>query len=302
MSSGGPAKSRRKTRPRIRRAAVVVNPERPHLARPLSAIGGVLRRGGIEVTLYHAPSLATGAFRRLRPAPELVVSLGGDGTILAAARALAGSSVPLLAINRGGLGFLASAEQGEARTALGAALEGRCTIETHRLLEVVHHAVRGRARRIGLAVNDAVLRSADAVRALRAELSLEGQDIGLLLADGLVVATVAGSTAYSLSAGGPLLLGDLAAVVATPVCPHTLGSRSVVLSDKCRLEARVAPRGRGGAVSLDGLPAIEIPAGDTVSFRLTTTRVRFLRLAGRGPARALRDKLNWHGTSVLRSP
>ena len=302
MSARAPARSRRGAHLRVARAAVVVNPDRPHLSRPLSALGRALRRYRIEVTLYDAPSLTTGAFRAVRPAPQLVVSLGGDGTILAAARALAGSSVPLLAINRGGLGFLAATEQREAQTALRAALEGRCTVEAHRLLEVLQHTPRGTTRTLGLAVNDAVLRSADPARALRAELTLEGEDLGTLLADGLVVATVAGSTAYSLSAGGPLLLGDLAAVVATPVCPHTLSSRSVVLSDKSRLEARVAPRGRGGAISLDGLPAVEIPAGDSVSFRLTTTRVRFLRLPERGPARALRDKLNWHGTSVARSP
>ena len=302
MSPRPPARTTRKARLRVRRAAVVFNPDRPHLTRPLTALGRSLRRHKIEVTLFDAPSLTTGAFRRLRPAPQLVVSLGGDGTILAAARAAAGSTAPVLAINRGGLGFLATAEQREATTALGDALAGRCSLETHRLLEVVHHPARGRSRKLGLAVNDAVLRSFDPARALRAELHLDDEDLGTLLADGLVVATVAGSTAYSLSAGGPLLLGDLNAVVATPVCPHTLGSRSVVLSEKSRFVARVAPRGRGGAVSLDGLPAVEIPAGDALSFRLTTTRVRFLRLPGRGIARALRDKLNWHGTNVPRSP
>ncbi len=286
----------------MRRVAIVVHRRRSGLARPLGTLVRALSRRGIAPQMLDADELAPGALRRLRPAADLVVSLGGDGTVLSAARAVGGARTPILAINFGGLGFLAAAEARDLSEALASALAGRWESVAHRLLEVTLVKAKGTSRRLGPALNDAVLRAGEPHRALRAELTLDGSDLGSLLADGLVVATATGSSAYSLSAGGPLLVGNLPALVATPVCPHTLASRPLVVGERSLLSAQVSTRQKGATVSLDGSPPLAVAAGDTLRFRLGRASVRFLRPPGRDLARALRAKLNWHGTDVPRSP
>jgi NAD+ kinase len=287
---------------RVRRVAVVLHAHRPGLTRRLRPLAALLTRR----RLAHAVFLAA-PDAELRPAlrgfrPDLVVSLGGDGTALAAARAVAGTRVPVLPVNLGGLGFLASAERGEALPALAAALAGRWVIDERRLLAASVTTRRGAARRAGLAVNDAVLRHGLGYRALRADLELDGESLGHLLADGLVVATAAGSTAYSLSAGGPVLLDGLDVLLATPVCPHTLGSRSLVFAGARRLTARIASREAGVTLSLDGAGSMALAHGDAVTFTRARETVRFLRRPEAGAGRALRAKLGWQGSPLRRSP
>jgi NAD+ kinase len=147
-----------------------------------------------------------------------------------------------------------------------------------------------------------VLRHGLGYRALRADLELDGEPLGHLLADGLVVATAAGSTAYSLSAGGPVLLDGLDVLLATPVCPHTLGSRALVFAGTRRLTARVTSREGGVTLSLDGAAPIAVAHGETVGFTHARETVRFLRRAGVDPGLALRAKLGWQGSPLRRSP
>src|SRR5262249_36751231 len=213
---------------RSRRVLFFLHPERPELAKRLRPLLSSLSLAGFgpEVLPATPESDLAGMVRRIKP--KLVVSIGGDGTILAAARALVGTAFPLLPVNLGGLGFLASAEGRDLGRAVRAALRGECVRDVRRLMAV--DVARGDRpfRRLGLAVNAQTVRQGPTFRALRATLELDGQPLGMLLADGLVVATATGSTAYSLSAGGPILLAGVDALVATPVCPHTLASRSLV--------------------------------------------------------------------------
>jgi NAD+ kinase len=157
-------------------------------------------------------------------------------------------------------------------------------------------------RRLGVAVNDATIRQGPTFRALRAELDLDGRELGMLLADGLVVATATGSTAYSLSAGGPILLAGVDALVATPVCPHTLASRSLVFGEKEFLTARIVSRDEGTTLSLDGTTGVALGRGDAVRFSLSDHEVVFLRLSNDQGLGALRTKLGWQGTQEARSP
>jgi NAD+ kinase len=157
-------------------------------------------------------------------------------------------------------------------------------------------------RRLGVAVNDATIRQGPTFRALRAELDLDGKTLGMLLSDGLVVATATGSTAYSLSAGGPILLPGVDALVATPVCPHTLASRSLVFGEGQILTARIVSRDEGTTLSLDGTAGIALARGDAVRFALSDHEVVFLRLFDDRGLGALGTKLGWQGTSEVRSP
>lgn len=302
MSPGGRAPARPRFTARVRRVAIVLHAHRPDLLRRLRPLAALLarRRLAHEVFLSAPDAELQPRVRGFRP--DLVISLGGDGTVLAAARVVAGSRVPLLPVNMGGLGFLASAERGEALAAVGEALDGGWVVDERRLLRATVVPRRARARRAGLAVNDAVLRHGLSYRALRADLELDGEPLGHLLADGLVVATPAGSTAYSLSAGGPVLLDGLDVLLATPVCPHTLGSRTLVFAGSRTLTAWVTSRDAGITLTLDGSGSIALGYRDAVRFTHARETARFLRPAAARPGLALRAKLGWQGSPLRRSP
>src|SRR5262249_20243517 len=158
---------------------------------------------------------------------DVLISLGGDGTALRGANALAGRKGALLAINLGGLGFLTVAEEEDLDPALEGALRGRGA-GLQRRLGNAGGARRGKRLFHGLAVNDAVLKAAGGYAAVRLRMSALDTELGDLVADGLIVASAAGSTAYSLSAGGPILSQSVEALVVTAVCPHAIASRSLL--------------------------------------------------------------------------
>jgi NAD+ kinase len=299
------------TRPHraIRRVALFGRAQKGDVARSLAALARTLRRRGIEVIdvagvpntdgLGWAPEPA--AARAARHA-DLLVTLGGDGTILAAARIVAGTRVPILPINLGGLGFLASFEGMETDAAVKAALKGELELESRSMLAAHIEPrrtgnARPRPRPLGLALNDVVLKQPTTYRALRLDVRAGKTHLGRIVADGLVAASPSGSTAYSLSAGGPIIAPGLEAMVVTPVCPHTLGMRALVLPPSLELAATVQARDRTGAtVSLDGLPGVVVAPGETVCIALRKDCVRFLRRPGTVLPVALPHKLGWSGS------
>ena len=227
---------------------------------------------------------------------QVMVSLGGDGTVLLAGRSLAGQKGVLLAVNLGGLGFLAAAEARELDSALDAALAGRWAIATRTGVETrVKRARGGRARHAGFALNDAVVRSAVSYTAIHLRVSSLGHDLGHLVADGLIAASSSGSTAYSLSAGGPLVAPGLEALVVTPACAHALGSRSLVLAPSSPVSVRVLSRGPALLV-LDGQETEELVKDDEVELQLARTRVRVFENPDRPFLHRLQAQLGWQGS------
>ena len=227
---------------------------------------------------------------------QVMVSLGGDGTVLLSGRALAGQKGVLLAVNLGGLGFLAAAEARELDSALDAALAGRWEIATRTGVETrVKRARGGRAKPVGFALNDAVVRSAVSYTAIHLRVSSLGHDLGHLVADGLIAASSSGSTAYSLSAGGPLVAPGLDALVVTPACAHALGSRSLVLAPGSPVSVRVLSRGPALLV-LDGQETEELAKDDEVELQLARDRVRVFENPERPFLRKLQAKLGWQGS------
>uniref|UniRef100_A0A832HZI6 NAD kinase n=1 Tax=Eiseniibacteriota bacterium TaxID=2212470 RepID=A0A832HZI6_UNCEI len=282
-----------------RRVAVLGHSDRPAVRRAAAAIRRTLARRGVEVRLDARLAAELGGagapLRDLARWCDLLVTLGGDGTVLAGARALAGARGALLPLNLGGLGFLTVADAPAADAALRHALAGDWPIVRRRMLSAL---VRRRARTVarGLAMNDAVLKSAGGYAAVHLQLSALGHDLGRLVADGLILASSAGSTAYSLSAGGPVLAPDVEAMVVTPVCPHSLGSRALVLGPGSDVAIRVIGSFDRIVLLLDGQEAVDLTAGDEVRVRLDRTAVRILQNPARPFIRSLQHKLGWQGS------
>jgi NAD+ kinase len=198
-------------------------------------------------------------------------------------------------VNLGGLGFLTAAEESELDPAVDAALAGEWPVLERRLIGVRTMPRRGPSQR-AYALNDAVVRSGGG-QALHLRLAVLGSDLGHQVADGVVCASAAGSTAYSLSAGGPVLAPEAAALLVTPVCAHSLGTRSLVLAPKDNLTVRVIGSTDRMSLLLDGHEHFELLAGDALVFRLVPDALRIVDNPERPFARALRDKLGWQGSA-----
>jgi len=282
-----------------RRVAILGHVGRPAVRRAARRLRAALARQGREVRLDELLAaeleLPGWPLEQLAQWCQILLTLGGDGTVLAGARALAGRRGALLGVNLGGLGFLAAAEARELDAALRATLAGRWPVARRRLVRV---AVQRRGRRVrgGLAMNDAVIKGAGGYAAVHLRLAALGQDLGHVVADGLITASAAGSTAYSLSAGGPLIAPDLEALVVTPVCPHSLGSRSLVLTSDAELSVTVIGSFDRVLLLLDGQDSFPLERHDQVRIRLARAAARLVRNPQRPFVRALKTKLGWQGS------
>ena len=230
--------------------------------------------------------------REVAKAADALVVLGGDGTLLAASRLL-DRTVPLLGVNFGSLGFLTEIGLSDLYPALQAVLEGRYEHEERQLL----HAVARRAGKEEVraeVLNDVVITKAGPSRIIELEVTVDGEFVSAFRADGLIVSSPTGSTAYNLAAGGPILHPSLAAVVLTPICPHMLTNRPLVLADRSTIEVRLRD-GRGVEVytAFDGQQSFALADGDTVTVTASDRRLRLVKVPGREYYEVLRTKLKW---------
>lgn len=259
----------------------------------------LLRKGAVvrlEQALANAVESQGEALAPLARWCQVMISLGGDGTVLTAGRALAGQKGVLLAVNMGGLGFLAAAEGPELDTAVAAALSGKWRTATRTGVETrIRKGGKGRPKPMGFALNDAVIRSATSYSAMHMRVAALGHDLGHLVADGLIAASSSGSTAYSLSAGGPLVAPNLDSLVVTPACAHALGSRSLVLAPGSLVSVRVLSPGPALLV-MDGQETEDLAKDDEVELQLARARVRIFENPERPFLRTLQAKLGWQGT------
>ncbi len=223
---------------------------------------------------------------------DLLVSLGGDGTLLAVARAAGSRRVPILGVNLGTLGFLTEVNVEEMLPALETVLAGNAEIVSRMRLEV--EATRD-GRELGrfMALNDAVITKTALSRMIDLETFAAGQDVATYHADGLIVSTPTGSTAYSLSAGGPLLLPGLEAIVLTPICPHSLTQRPLVLPVESEIEVVVRTRGGDATITIDGQEGMELLDGDRVAMRRSPHPVDTVASPLRTRFQILQTKLRW---------
>jgi NAD+ kinase len=229
---------------------------------------------------------------------DVMLAFGGDGTLLAVAAAVANSSadVPVLGVNLGRLGFLTEVGRSELTTALAAVLAGRTRVETR-------HILTGRVERDGrplldhLALNDVVMTRGPLSRMIEIDVTVDGTFVCHVKADGLIIATATGSTAYNLSAGGPIVHPSVDAVILTPIAPHTLTNRPLVLPADATIALRPVtdphPAAAEVVVTFDGQYGITVQRGDAVTIARSPRRLQLLRTSDRTHFDMLREKLKW---------
>ncbi|NQY90611.1 MAG: NAD(+)/NADH kinase [Deltaproteobacteria bacterium] len=229
--------------------------------------------------------------RRMLREADLVVVLGGDGSLLGTARLSGPSAAAVVGINHGNFGFLAGSDSGSLYRTMERVLSGQCSSDPRSMLSV---RVR-RGGRIVLrsqALNDAVITRGTPSRLLELEADVDGDYLCTWQGDGLIVATPTGSTAYSLSSGGPIVQPSVAALVLTPISPHTLTSRPLVVPDRSLIEIKVA--GEGSALlTMDGQQSVDLDNGDVVELSRSRNRAVILGLGEESFFSLLRRKMNW---------
>ena len=228
---------------------------------------------------------------------DLVISLGGDGTLLRTARMVFGRNIPVLGINLGNLGFLTSVSADGMDDGLRSVLGGKAAIEERQTLHAEIRTARGEVRDTFAVLNDAVVHKAGAAQFVRLDLSVGPQDdleeIGSFSGDGVILSTPTGSTAYSLSAGGPVIVPHLNCFLVTPILPHTLALRPVVVPGDDEITVKALDRRERLFLTVDGQEGGPVGDGERVVVRMGTLNVALVRLPGHSFFATLRRKLSW---------
>jgi len=225
---------------------------------------------------------------------DMIIVLGGDGTLLSAARLVADSrkNVPIFGVNLGSLGFMAEVSLNELYANLAKALAGKLKAE-ERMMLTAGIIRRGKKVSEYNVLNDAVISKGDIARMVSLEVSVGGDYLTSIRADGLILATPTGSTAYSLSAGGPIIHPALQCFVVTPICPHTLSNRPIAIPDSAVVRVKVISRSEGVSLSLDGQVVSPLRLNDIVEVKKAKYRVRLIKHPTKDYYEILRTKLKW---------
>jgi len=283
---------------KMKSAAIISKPSKPELATVLPDLLAWFRKNGYELYLdRETASYTTDGAEVLSRAqigdkhPDFVLVLGGDGTLLSAARAVAHAGVPILAVNLGSLGFLTEVPLAEMYSTLEAVNQGYCPMEER---SVIHCRLMRNEECVTehFALNDVVLNKSAISRLVEFDLLIDGNVVFAYRADGVIVSTPTGSTAYSLAAGGPILMPSVDAFVVTPVCPHSLTHRPLVVTDSARLELVVETGPEEAFLSIDGQVGMPVLQGDRVICEKAEHTVKLIRVR-RTFFDVLRNKLKW---------
>lgn len=226
---------------------------------------------------------------------DALLSLGGDGTLLRAARFLDGADVPIMGVNLGRLGFLTSCRAADFAKVLPRFAKGRYQTDSRMMLEAVSRDAEGGTGVRLRALNDVVLHKGGFARVLRLRVSVNGEEIGALAADGLVIATPTGSTAYSLSAGGPIVDPTVESILITPISPHSLSLRPILLPADAEILVQPKDAPEEVLVTSDGQVGTSLVAGHSLSIRRSALGVRLVRFPGTTFFGRLRNKLGYGG-------
>jgi NAD+ kinase len=225
---------------------------------------------------------------------DVLLTFGGDGTLLRGARTLEGRGIPILGINLGKVGFLTSISRTDLPAALDALVAGRYTTEPRQALKAVVLDAKGQVTPLDLALNDVVVHKGGVARVIRLDVVVQGESVGPYSADGIIVATPTGSTAYSLSAGGPIVVPGVQALVITAIAAHTLAVRPLVFPASWDVVVQpVDPEEEDVIVSVDGQVVTHLAPGSRVRIRVAESPVLLVRVGPEGYFQRMRQKLHW---------
>lgn len=282
----------------MRTVAIISKPQKPELASLLSELSTWLRAHDYEPIIdpvsgnYTQSARIVPRYQMPAENPELVVVLGGDGTLLAAARAFARSDTPILSVNLGSLGFLTEVRLSDLYTTLAGWREGCCNIDHRAMLhgEILRD---GQLYREFEALNDVVVAKGAIARMGDFKVHLNDQVAASFRADGVIVATPTGSTAYNLAANGPILSPDVDAMVIAPICPHLLTLRPLVVRGDAHIRISIEGIPDQTFLTVDGQEAVQVRVGDEMHCHKSLHQLRLIRIGEVGFFNVLRQKLKW---------
>jgi len=270
----------------IRSLAFVVNDEKagaPALARELMALA---KETGVRVRLTARFPLP----KNYLQGADACCVIGGDGTLLGAAREAALAKVPIIGVNRGSLGFLTTYSADEARTQFANILKGDYQVDGRAMLEC-----KMPGRGADLALNDVLVKAATNSPLMRLEVRADGELVTEYLCDGLIFSTATGSTAYNLSAGGPIIHPSARVIAMTPICPHTLSNRSIIFREEVKLTVRNRTSEEPLLVSLDGQRNLKFTGDGALQIAVSKVRLPLAQKPGYEHFAVVRQKLKWSG-------
>jgi len=287
----------------MERIGIIANPQKPKAKETLKKLVSYLNRKRKSIILDEASARLIKRSQlgvrdnRAYARCDLIIALGGDGTLLRAARILKGARVPILGVNLGGLGFLTEVTLGELYGTLSNVLAGKYKLEERMSLEATLY--RGRERiASSLALNDCVITKGILSRLIRLDAFIGKEYLTTYAADGLIISTSTGSTAHSLSAGGPIVHPGIPAIILTPICPHTLSNRPLIVSGEEEIRIRIASPHPDVALTLDGQEVIKLRERDVIQIRKAPFKVRLIVPRKKSYYQVLRKKLKWGGTTA----
>ncbi len=283
----------------MKKLGVIANCGKPRAAAVLrklsekaAELGLILYAAGETAEMLAGDNLGGSSFDDV----DGVIALGGDGTMLTAVRELRGLNKPLIGVNIGSLGFMTSVAEEDLSAALECLYDESFSVSERVVLE--SSIQQGDAIENYCALNDVVITSGESSRVVTLDVSVDGKSVTSYMCDGLIISTPTGSTGHSLSAGGPILSPETSAFVISPICPHTLSSRPLVVPDSRELEVCVGRQSGKSRLSIDGQLRLSLNIGDRVSIKRCKQNVRFLHLPDYDYFDVLRRKLRWRGSNV----
>lgn len=281
----------------FKKIGIIAKPHSPEAKPVIEALIPWLKERQKEVFVDADTAAATGlpAIYQKSKIPglvEMIIVLGGDGTMLSVARLIEGRDVPILGVNLGGLGFLTEVTLDSLYPTLEQVFKQEF-IPQERLLLKAEVLRQGETVAHSYCLNDAVISKGFLARMIKLETSVNGQFVTSLRGDGLIIATPTGSTAYSLSSGGPIVHPAVDAMVFTPICPHTLTNRPIVIPATARVEAILKSAEEGAIATFDGQVGVHLRQHDIVSITAVDHRIKLFRSPRRNDFQVLRTKLKW---------
>ena len=284
---------------RITKIGIVANVAKEKSSESVLRLRNWLLNQGFQVFLDEAVAVrigeSTGLERgKLAAAVDLIVVFGGDGTMLRAARAVCGHNIPILGINIGGLGYLTEVNLNEMTDALEIILKDGFRTEKRMMLDVAVTR-HGEKAGEGTVLNEVVINRDNLSRIVELETAVNDRHLATFKADGLIIATPTGSTAYSLSAGGPIIFPEQHAMILNPICAHTLTNRPVVLPEDVVIQVVLWTKEQGATLTLDGQVSFMLKSGDAINVRKSLYVTTLVASPHRDYLEILRTKLGWGG-------